>query len=66
MAGNPRENVQGKGFWDGGSAGHSVNSQSAGRPSGFPGRSTKSRLGVRTDIEFPSDRTESEDEFEER
>ncbi len=66
MAGNPRENVRGKGFWDGGVNGHSVNSQSAGRPSGFPGRRTKTRLGVRTDIEFPSDRTESEDESRKR
>ncbi len=66
MAGNPRENVKGKGFWDGGSIGHSTNSQSAGKPSGFPGRRTKSRVGVRTDIEFPSDHTESELETSKR
>lgn len=54
MAGNPRENVKGKGFWDGGSKGRSVNSQTAGRPSGFPGRRTPSRAGVKTDIEFPA------------
>lgn len=61
MAGNPREHVAGKGFWDGGSEGHSTNSQAAGRPSGFPGRRTQSRVGVKTDIEFPSEETESQD-----
>lgn len=53
MAGNPRENVKSKGFWDGGSSGHSDNGQSAGRPSGFPGVRGPRYVGVRTDIEFP-------------
>jgi hypothetical protein len=57
MAGNPRENVKGKGFWDGGAAGHSTNSQSAGRPSGFPGRLVPKTAGIRTDVEFPPDVT---------
>jgi hypothetical protein len=61
MAGNPREHVTGKGFWDGGSNGHSVNSQTAGRPSGFPGRRIPSRVGVKTDIEFPSTETENKE-----
>lgn len=59
MAGNPREHVKDKGFWDGGSQGHSVNSQSAGRPSGFPGRRATSLTGVRTDIEFPAAENET-------
>jgi hypothetical protein len=53
MAGNPRENVKGKGFWDGGSSGQSGNDQTGGRPSGFPGRRAPKRVGVKTDIEFP-------------
>ena len=53
MAGNPREHVKGKGFWDGGSGAHSENGQSAGRPSGFPGERKPSRVGIRSDIEFP-------------
>lgn len=53
MAGNPREHVKNHGFWDGGAAGQSSNQQSAGRPSGFPGRRNPSRVGIRTDIEFP-------------
>jgi hypothetical protein len=57
MAGNPRENVKNKGFWDGGGAGHGGNGESAGRPSGFPGRRTPSRTGVRTDLEFPPSQT---------
>lgn len=62
MAGNPRENVKSKGFWDGGSTGHSENGQSAGRPSGFPGVRSPSKVGVRTDIEFPrkSDKSEKD------
>lgn len=60
MAGNPRENVKGKGFWDGGAAGHSVNSQSAGRPSGFPGRRVTKTAGIRTDPEFPPDTKKQE------
>ncbi len=66
MAGNPREHVKDKGFWDGGASGHSVNSQTGGRPSGFPGRRVKSRLGIRTDIDFPSDQTQSQIESEKR
>lgn len=53
MGGNPRDHVKGKGFWDGGSEIHGENGQSAGRPSGFPGSKTPSRVGFRTDIEFP-------------
>lgn len=53
MAGNPRENVQDKGFWDGGASGHTTNDQSAGRPSGLPGRRVPSRVGIRIDVEFP-------------
>lgn len=57
MAGNPRENVKGKGFWDGGSAGRSGNGQTGGRPSGFPGSRAPKRVGVKTDIEFPEPST---------
>ena len=53
MAGNPRENVKDKGFWDGGAAGHGIDNQSAGRPSGFPGLRAPKRIGVRTDLEYP-------------
>jgi hypothetical protein len=53
MAGNPREHVKDKGFWDGGTAGQERNSETAGRPSGFPGSRKPSRTGIRTDIEFP-------------
>ena len=53
MAGNPRENVKGKGFWDGGSAAHGSNAQTAGRPSGFPGPRKPKRIGVKTDLEYP-------------
>ena len=52
MGGNPRENTEGKGFWDGGTAGQAENGQSAGRPSGLPGRRSPSRVGYRTDLEF--------------
>ena len=57
MSGNPRENAKGKGFWDGGAAGHSTNSQTAGRPSGYPGRRTPKTIGIGTDVEFPPDTT---------
>lgn len=53
MAGNPREHVKGKGFWDGGAAGRSSNGQTGGRPSGFPGQRGPKRVGVKTDLEFP-------------
>lgn len=55
MAGNPREHVKDKGFWDGGGSGHGTNKESAGRPSGLPGARKPSDVGVRTDIEFPPD-----------
>lgn len=54
MAGNPREHVKDQGFWDGGAAGRSPNGQTGGRPSGFPGVRKPQRVGVRTDIEFPT------------
>lgn len=53
MSGNPRENEKGKGFWDGGAAGHGANRDSGGKTSGYPGRRTQRRTGIRTDIEFP-------------
>lgn len=53
MAGNPRDHVKDKGFWDGGSASNSENGQSAGRASGFPGTRAPKPVGLRTDIEFP-------------
>ena len=56
MAGNPREHGKDKGFWDGGAAGYGGNGESGGRPSGFPGRRMPSRVGVRTDLEFPDEK----------
>lgn len=53
MAGNPREHVKNKGFWDGGAGGHGQNGESAGRTTGFPGSRKAKRVGIRTDIEFP-------------
>lgn len=53
MSDNPRENVKGKGFWDGGAAGHGTNKESGGKASGTPGRRTPKRAGVNTDMEFP-------------
>lgn len=53
MAGTPREHVRDRGFWDGGTAGHDTNKETAGRTSGFPGMRKSSRVGIRTDIEFP-------------
>jgi len=53
MGGNPRENVKDKGFWDGGAAAHGRNDQSGGKATGFPGRRLPTRVGVRTDIEYP-------------
>ena len=58
MAGNPREHVKGKGFWDGGASSHGTNKESAGRPSGFPGTRKPTRVGVNTDIEFPAGESE--------
>jgi len=54
MAGNPRENVKDKGFWDGGAPGNSKNGETGGRPSGFPGSRKPKRTGVRTDMELPN------------
>ena len=56
MAGNPREHVKDKGFWDGGAPAQGQNDQSAGRPSGFPGRRIPKRIGLRSDLEFPQQR----------
>ena len=53
MAGNPREHVKDKGFWDGGAEAHATNSESSGRASGLPGNRRPSRVGIRTDLEFP-------------
>ena len=53
MAGNPREHVRDKGFWDGGSASHAANKETAGRASGTPGERKPKRVGVKTDLEFP-------------
>jgi hypothetical protein len=55
MADNPREHVKDKGFWDGGTAGHGMNKESSGRASGYPGKRSRSKIGSRTDIEFPSE-----------
>ena len=55
MAGNPREHGKKKGFWDGGTAGHGTNKETAGRPSGLPGTRKPRRTGVNTDLEFPRD-----------
>ena len=53
MSGNPRENIGDKGFWDGGAKGHGKDGEAAGRPSGFPGVRRPTRIGVKTDLEFP-------------
>jgi hypothetical protein len=59
MAGNPREHVKDKGFWDGGTPAHGKNGETSGRPSGFPGtrKPGQRRTGIRTDLEFPPDHT---------
>ena len=62
MAGNPREHVKGKGFWDGGGSGHGTNKESSGRPSGLPGTRKPGKTGVRTDLDFPPEPIESGDE----
>ncbi len=59
MAGNPREIVKDKGFWDGGAKGHGNNKEASGRPSGLPGRRKPNRAGVKTDLEFPPQPDES-------
>jgi hypothetical protein len=61
MAGNPRENVKDKGFWDGGSPSHGRNDQSAGKTQGSPGQRKPSRVGIRTDLEFPEETKEQGD-----
>lgn len=60
MAGNPREHVKGKGFWDGGASGHGHNKEASGRPSGFPGTRKQKWIGINTDIEFPADQSPAE------
>ena len=62
MAGNPREHGKDKGFWDGGSPGHGSDDQTAGRPSGFPGTRKPGRAGIRTDIEFPAEEPETQEQ----
>jgi hypothetical protein len=53
MSGNPREHVKDKGFWDGGTAGHGTNKESAGRASGYPGKRSQAKVGYRSDVELP-------------
>ena len=55
MSGNPREHIKDKGFWEGGAAGHGTNKESAGRSSGYPGKRSRSKVGYRTDLEFPKE-----------
>lgn len=62
MAGNPRENISDKGFWDGGAQGHAKNSETGGRPSGFPGVRKPTKTGVRTDLEFDREAHETKKE----
>jgi hypothetical protein len=61
MAGNPRDHVQGKGFWDGGGGAQGGNDQSSGRTSGYPGTRSPKHVGLRSDLEFP-DKPELEDD----
>ena len=61
MAGNPREQGKGKGFWNGGAAGHGTNKESSGRASGFPGTRKQSRTGISTDLEFPPETPAADD-----
>jgi hypothetical protein len=61
MSGNPRENVRDQGFWDGGTPGHCGTGETSGRPNGFPGTRKPGRVGVRTDIEFPSGAAEKKE-----
>ncbi len=55
MSGTPREHVKDKGFWDGGATGHGTNKESSGRASGYPGKRSRSKVGHRTDVEFPNE-----------
>lgn len=57
MSGNRRENVQKKGFWDGGSQSHNSGNQSAGRNSGYPGGRRPGRSGVQIDLDEPARET---------
>jgi hypothetical protein len=57
MAGNPRENIKDRGFWDGGAPGNSSNGQTAGRASGFPGSRKPRQSGIKSDLEFPEQST---------
>lgn len=59
MSGNPREHIKDKGFWDGGASGHDMNRESSGRASGYPGKRSRSRTGLRTDLEFPKESEET-------
>jgi len=58
MAGTPREHVKDQGFWDGGAVGNDKSGETAGRSSGFPGVRKPRRVGIRTDIEFPEEKSE--------
>ena len=58
MSDNPSDQVKDKGFWEGGAAGHGSNKESSGRASGYPGKRSRSRIGYRTDVEFPTDTEE--------
>lgn len=62
MAGNPREHVKGKGFWEGGQSGHGTNGETGGRPTGFPGTRGPATAGVRTDLEFHPEKPEEKRE----
>jgi hypothetical protein len=53
--GNPREHVKDQGFWEGGASAHGRDNETAGRPSGFPGSRKPTRVGIRTDLEYPPD-----------
>ncbi len=61
MAGNLREYVKSKGFWEGGSSGHGTNKESSGRPSGLPGLRKQRRVGVNTDLDFPPPESAKDD-----
>lgn len=60
MAGNPRENVQNKGFWDGGSKRHGKSSEGAGRTAGYPGPRRPFQTGVHIDLDAPPVKKEEE------
>lgn len=62
MAGNPREHIKGKGFWDGGASGHGNNKESAGRASGLPGTRKPCRIGISTDVDFPPEKPSEQSE----